>query len=142
MEKSDILDLVSRKLTPFMLLFGFYLLAYGHLSPGGGFQGGVVIASAVILMSVSRGIEAVERLYPHRALSLIEAGGFLLLLLIGVAGAVYGSGFLSLLGGAVEAAEGPRISLILIFNVIIGLKVGAGISLICIRLFQEKGEDV
>ena len=141
MRKTEILDLVSRKLTPFMLLFGFYLLAYGHLSPGGGFQGGVVIASAVILLSLSRGVSTVEVLFPARGLSLAEVLGFILLLAAGCAGIIAGKGFLGNVGGVVDAAGGPRFSLILVLNVIIGIKVGAGISLICIRLFQETREE-
>ena len=76
MKKTTILDLVARKLAPFMLLFGFYLLTYGHLSPGGGFQGGVVIASGVILLAISRGVEAAEALFPVLSLTKAEAFAF------------------------------------------------------------------
>ena len=47
MKQSTIVDLVSRKLVPFILLFGLYLISFGHLSPGGGFQGGAVLSSGV-----------------------------------------------------------------------------------------------
>mgnify|MGYP006301172263 CR=1 FL=1 len=138
MRKTSILDLVSRKLAPFMFLFGFYLLSYGHLSPGGGFQGGVVIASGVILLAMSSGVRKVEALFPMTALSLLETVTYFLLLATGIAGMVVGVGFLGSLSGAGAALAVPRVGFILLLNVLIGLKVGAGISIICIRLFREE----
>lgn len=138
MRKTTILDLVSRKIAPFMLLFGFYLLSYGHISPGGGFQGGVVIASGVILLAMSRGVRTAESLFPIGALSLLEAVTYLLLLATGVAGIVVGVGFLGSLSARETAVAVPRVSFILLLNVLIGLKVGAGISVICMRLFKEE----
>jgi len=137
-KKTDILELVSRKLAPFMFLFGLYLLTYGHLSPGGGFQGGVVIASGVILLSVSRGVDTAERLFPSFSLSVLETICFFLLLAAGLAGMAAGAGFLGNPLPRVEAANVPRVGMVLFFNILIGLKVAAGVSLICLRLF--KGE--
>lgn len=137
MKKTSILDLVSRKLAPFMFLFGFYLLSYGHLSPGGGFQGGVVIASGVILLAMSSGVREVEALFPLGTLSLLETVTYFLLLATGVAGIVVGAGFLGSLSGVVTALAVPRVGSILLLNLLIGLKVGAGVSIICIRLFRE-----
>ena len=48
--KNFILDIASRILFPILLLYGIYIIVHGHLSPGGGFQGGVVIASAFLLL--------------------------------------------------------------------------------------------
>ncbi|HJJ99748.1 MAG TPA: sodium:proton antiporter, partial [Methanocorpusculum sp.] len=42
----------GRLLVPFIFIFGFYIVAHGHLSPGGGFQGGAVIATGVALVLV------------------------------------------------------------------------------------------
>jgi multicomponent Na+:H+ antiporter subunit B len=138
MKKTTILDLISRKLAPFMLLFGLYLLSYGHMSPGGGFQGGVVIASGVMLLFVAQGVGPTASLFPFRSLSLVEAGAFLLLLAAGLAGLAAGAGFLGNPMAGVDVRAVPRVSMILVYNVLIGLKVGAGISLICMYLFREE----
>ncbi len=138
MKKTDILDLVSRKLSPFMFLFGFYLLTYGHLSPGGGFQGGVVIASGVILLAVSRGVESAELLFSSFRLSLAEAAVFALLLAAGIAGIIAGVGFLGDPLATQQAAAVPQASMLLLLNFLIGIKVAAGVSLICLRLFREE----
>lgn len=134
--KTQILDLVSRKLAPFMLLFGFYLLTYGHMSPGGGFQGGVVIASGVILLFVAQGVDAAESLFPFASLSRVEAAAFFLFIAAGVAGIAAGAGFLGNPMARVDVQAVPRVSMILLLNLIIGIKVGSGISLICLRLFR------
>lgn len=128
--------MVSRKLVPYILLFGLYLISYGHLSPGGGFQGGVVLASGIILLFLSHGFTLVQRNFPERWLDLTELVMVFLLLLLGLAGLILGKSFLGnilLLG---EAGEIPSAGFILLLNLIIGLKVGAGISLICLYLFR------
>ncbi len=50
---SLIVKTVNRWLKGFILLFGIYLVLYGHLTPGGGFPGGVVIACAFMLITLA-----------------------------------------------------------------------------------------
>jgi multicomponent Na+:H+ antiporter subunit B len=128
--KTDILDLVCRKLAPYVMLFGFYLISHGHLSPGGGFQGGVVIASGVILLALGRGSVTTEKLFPIEALHMTESLAFLGLLVTGVLGLVVAGSFLAV-PGIIE------VRFIFFLNIVIGVKVGAGISLICLKLFEE-----
>ncbi len=135
--KTTILDLISRKLAPFMLLFGLYLLAYGHASPGGGFQGGVVIASGVILLFVAQGVDAAEMLFPFASLSRVETAAFLVFLGAGIAGILAGVGFLGNPMALAEVRAVPRVGMSLVLNLIIGIEVGSGVSLICLRLFRE-----
>lgn len=49
MKNSPILICVCRILYPFMLLFGFYVIINGHNSPGGGFQGGAILSTAILV---------------------------------------------------------------------------------------------
>lgn len=49
MKTSPILICACRILYPFMLLFGFYVIINGHNSPGGGFQGGAILATAILI---------------------------------------------------------------------------------------------
>ncbi len=49
MKNSPILICACRILYPFMLLFGFYVIINGHKSPGGGFQGGAILATAILI---------------------------------------------------------------------------------------------
>jgi multicomponent Na+:H+ antiporter subunit B len=136
--KTDILDFIARKLSPYILLFGVYVITHGHLSPGGGFQGGVVLASGLILLLLCKGKEEVGNLFPARYLTILEAIGFFLFLCAGLAGIAAGTYFLGADFFPAEAEFWFRgTHFIFIVDIIIGLKVGAGISLICYYLLQE-----
>ena len=137
MRKTDILDLTSRKLAPYMFLFGFYLVSYGDVSPGGGFQGGVVIASGIILLAMAKGAHAAAGYFPTERLALSEAITFALLIAAGIGGLLVGAGFLAdfIGGGSVPIVRTP---FIFVLNVLIGVKVAAGVSVICLHLFEEE----
>jgi multicomponent Na+:H+ antiporter subunit B len=53
-------------LVPTMQLYGLYVLMHGHYSPGGGFQGGVIIAASLIVYSFGFGLEAARKLYSEQ----------------------------------------------------------------------------
>ena len=67
---SPILDAACRLMVPFMLLFALYVIAHGHDSPGGGFQGGTIIAATIILIRMVHGQEQTWGLDRVRALRL------------------------------------------------------------------------
>ena len=138
MRESEIVDMISRKLVPYILLFGLYLISYGHLSPGGGFQGGVVLASGVILLCLSRGTTATQRLIPIDKISLGGIMMFFLFLVMGMAGLLANRYFLGNFLPLGKAGEVPSAGFIFFLNIIIGLKVGAGIALICFYFIGEK----
>ena len=136
--RTEILDVVSRKLAPFILLFGLYLVAFGHLSPGGGFQGGVVIASGIILLCLGKGVDKIEPIVPPSKVALIEAVAFLCLLGMGMVGMVTGGFFLENIFPKATAAEIPTVGFIFLLNILIGIKVASGVSMICLHLFKEE----
>jgi len=135
-KESEIVTIVSRKLVPYILLFGLYLISFGHLSPGGGFQGGVVLASGVILLYLSKGIASTQKTFTEEKLSLAEAGMFFFFLLMGIGGVIAGKLFLENFLPLGKAGKVPSAGFIFFLNLIIGIKVGAGISLICFYLFK------
>lgn len=54
-KKNPIIVLVSSVLSPFIMLFALYVIFHGHYSPGGGFQGGTILAAAVLLIRLATG---------------------------------------------------------------------------------------
>lgn len=137
---SEIVDTISRKLVPYILLFGLYLVSYGHLSPGGGFQGGVVLGSAAVLLSLSRGVFASQKTFPLKRLAFTESICFFLFILLGIGGILAGKFFLENFLPPGKPEEIPHAGFILFLNLIIGLKVGAATTLIFFYLAGERGE--
>ncbi len=141
--QTELLSVVARKLAPFIFLFGVYLVTFGHISPGGGFQGGVVIASGLILLVLSerqRGSDIGHGRMGlgEKILTAGESAGFALLLLIGSAGVVLGGFFLANPVPEVRFLGSERVGFVFALNVIIGIKVSAGIGLIAVVLFREE----
>ncbi len=121
----ELLNTGSRLLVPLIALFGAYVFVNGHLTPGGGFQGGAVLASGVLLMLLADP----DRRFSHGVISRTEGSSGLLYVLIGLIGAAVAGGFLDnrilplgALGGLLSAGAIPLI------YVLIGLKVGAEFS--------------
>ncbi|RLA86482.1 MAG: sodium:proton antiporter [Deltaproteobacteria bacterium] len=70
-----IIETISRILIPFLQLYSLYVLAHGHSSPGGGFQGGCIFSGSLILMMIVFGREELRRRLPDRPLFLLCALG-------------------------------------------------------------------
>ena len=140
MGSSKIIKTIAQKLFPFIVLFGFYLISHGHLSPGGGFQGGVVLGTAIILLALSHSIEQTEKKFKSRWLNMLEKLGILTLIFLGFLGIFLGYSFLGNflpLGKPGQIASG---GLMLFFNIAIGIKVAAGVSVIFYALVRYRGE--
>ncbi len=60
MKDQIILRIMTTVMMPFILVFGFYVITHGELGPGGGFQGGVVIAAAFILYGLVYGTKELQ----------------------------------------------------------------------------------
>ena len=66
-----ILRAVVGPLTPFIMIFGFHILFNGHLSPGGGFSGGTILGTGLVLCSLAYGPEKVSKFFTTRLLTVI-----------------------------------------------------------------------
>lgn len=86
---------ISRLIVPFIQLYGLYVIFYGHLSPGGGFAGGAVVASSMIFYGLSFNLETGSRKLSQRVSSFLESGGALWFLMFGLLGILLGSNFLA-----------------------------------------------
>ncbi|QEN08919.1 hypothetical protein EXM22_13295 [Oceanispirochaeta crateris] len=132
--RTDLIDVVTGKLGPIVLLFGLYVMLFGHISPGGGFQGGVVIASGIVFMALGSKSGASTRLEEAKVLAKIESVCFLLLILTSLAGIPMGMGYFS---NPMRVDPSFQVIYIIILNSIIGLKVGAGIGYMCVAMLGK-----
>ena len=117
-------------LVPLIAIFAAYIVMHGHLGPGGGFQGGAVMASCVLLLVLAKPEFRVNL----ARLSAIESLAGLLIVLVGIAGIVLAGGFLDNrilplgeFGAFFSAGAIP------ILSVLLGAKVGCELSVIIER---------
>jgi multicomponent Na+:H+ antiporter subunit B len=80
---------------PVALVTGLYVIAHGQLSPGGGFQGGVVAATALHLLYLGADYRALERVRPLTVFETSDALAVSAYLMLGVAGVLGGTAFLA-----------------------------------------------
>jgi len=94
MQHHQILRVVTKFNLPLIMLFGLYVQFHGDYGPGGGFQAGVIVASALILYTLVFGLDNAARVAPHGTLKVCSAAGALIYGGTGVANMLLGGNFL------------------------------------------------
>ncbi len=89
-----IIQSICRILIPFIQLFGLYVIAHGHGSPGGGFQGGCILAAGFILVLVAFGFKEAKRRFSEMLVSLFCSLGVFLYAWTGWTAMLLGANFL------------------------------------------------
>ncbi|MET0155338.1 MAG: Na(+)/H(+) antiporter subunit B [Rickettsiales bacterium] len=121
-----IIRVVVRFLMPFMILYGLYVQFFGDEGAGGGFQAGVICASAFIAYALSTDVESAAEIVPMRAAYRGAALGWLLYGATGVASMLRGGTFLDydLLGGG---TTGQHVGIFLV-------ELGVGLAVFSVML--------
>jgi multicomponent Na+:H+ antiporter subunit B len=129
-QASEIVRTGAQILVPLIAIFAAYIIMNGHLSAGGGFQGGAVIASSVLLLLLADPRQRLDLDF----LSSTESIAGVLFVLVGVAGLIVADGFLDnrvlplgKFGAFFSAGAIPLLS------VLLGVKVGCELSVIIDR---------
>ncbi len=89
-----ILRVMCKLFIPFILIFGLYVISHGEIGPGGGFQGGVILATAFILYGLIFGRPELHRVVPEKLTDILSVGGVLLYAGVGVVTMLRGGKFL------------------------------------------------
>ncbi len=138
---SPIIQLGARLLSPYIMLFGLYVIAHGHYSPGGGFQGGALLAASILLVRLASS--------PNVGSSQLKEALTMPMALMGIA-IYFGTGLVSVLMGGyfLDYSELPIPGLepaMLRFYGLLIIEVGIGLAVmaILVMLFDNmvKGED-
>lgn len=135
-EPSDAVRLWTYCMTGFTVLFGIYIVTHGQLSPGGGFQGGVILATAPLLIYLARSFEDFKAIVSHKQIELAESTGAAGFTLIGLGALLKGAGFLANvlpLGRTGDVFSGGTIPLI---SLTTGLEVAGGFVLLLTAFLQ------
>jgi len=141
---SIIVRTITRLVYGLALVFGFYVIMHGHLTPGGGFQGGAVVASAFALLLVAFGAAGVKGRLNHHLLQTLEEIGALAFLALGFVG--IGTAFFynliansgPFLGASVSIGPNAGVfnagGTLPLMNWAVGLKVMTGIAAVVIAM--------
>ena len=130
-----IVKTISSWIKVLIILFGIYIILFGHLTPGGGFAGGVILASSYVLLMLAFGKEFVQKDLPLSLDSKLDCLGAFAFAMIAILGYVFGgkffNNFLSQYGQELKLISSGTIPL---SNIAIGLKVGASLFLVIFLL--------
>ena len=132
---------VAQLVSGIIFLYGIYIITHGHLTPGGGFAGGAVIAGSFILLVLAYGSELLNLQRIEAGSSVVESLGILLFILLGtfalfIGTKVFFTNYLpkGKIGELISAGVIP------LYNIAIGIEVAAAIFTIFLALLIYKEE--
>ena len=94
-QDNPILILISRLVSPFIMLFALYVIFHGHYSPGGGFQGGTMLAASILLIRLSMGSEIAQLQFKRNWGTILGSTGVLIYFSTGFVAMLMGGTFLN-----------------------------------------------
>lgn len=125
-----------------VFMYGIYVIVHGHLTPGGGFAGGVVIAGSFILVMLAYGGDFLKLVKEESRTTIIESLATILVIMIAISGFLFGTkiffnNFLpkGIVGHLVSAGVLP------LYNIFVGTEVAASIFIIFLSLMIFKEES-
>ena len=128
---------ITQLMTPSIFLLGVYVILHGHLTPGGGFAGGVLIAGAFVLLVLAFGLEETKSEIQKWHVSFSESLGIFLFWFLAVLGLIQGTYFFyNMLAKGASAEPGQLFSagIIPLCNLAIGIEVAAALYAIFLTL--------
>ena len=134
--KEVIVRCAADKFLPFALVFGIYVILFGTVSPGGGFQGGVIVASACLLLYLGHGYKTTAGAINGEVLRVNEAIGAAFYVILGMIGILMGANFarnvfydIGKVGDLISAGT------ITFMSFAVGYKVLTGIGVLLLLMF-------
>ncbi|MEN2995018.1 MAG: Na(+)/H(+) antiporter subunit B [Thermodesulfovibrio sp.] len=142
-----IIQTVCRIMIPLIQLFAFYVIAHGHYSPGGGFQGGCILGASFILMVIAYDINWMKRRFSEKKNTLLMAFGVLIYALVGVLCILLGAEYLNY-GILNKIIPTDSVKVRALGTLIIEIGVGITVMAVMVSIFlnlttfgkHEKGE--
>ena len=142
--RDSILISCTNLVLPILLTLGLYIIIHGHLSPGGGFQGGVLIAGAIAIIYIGYGFKGVNKGVAANTFKIAEDIGALGFIILAFLGLVFGGTFFKNIFYLGEPGELFSSGSIFLMNFAVGFKVFAGVSfliLIMVSSLKSKGDE-
>jgi multisubunit Na+/H+ antiporter MnhB subunit len=125
-----------------VFMYGIYVIVHGHLTPGGGFAGGVVIAGSLILVTLANGGDFLKLVKEEMGTTIVENLAIILVIMIALSGLLFGTRIFfnnylpkGIVGHLVSAGVLP------LYNIFVGAEVAASIFIIFLSLMIFKEES-
>lgn len=138
--KTKITKQIGNIVFVFSILFGLYIIANGHLSPGGGFQGGAIIATGYLLKLLVNDLEENKIFNRTKIFSYIESTGLLMFLIFALIG-IKNSVFNNVLAKPILYGSNPGTLVsggsIPLMNIAVGIEVFAALSIIIMLFYMQ-----
>jgi multicomponent Na+:H+ antiporter subunit B len=119
------------------VIFGLYMVTHGQVTPGGGFQGGVVLATAPLVVYLAAEARTFMRIAPKEKVELAECVGAAGYVLIGLAGLVAGVEFLRNIVPLGKPEQITSAGTIELLNLTVGLEISGGF-VVLLSVFLEE----
>jgi multicomponent Na+:H+ antiporter subunit B len=129
--------MTARAAIPIMFVVGLEIATHGHLTPGGGFQGGTMIGSAICSAFVLGHYRAFHLLAPKPPADGVEGGAVAGFVAVGIAGLVAGAPFLANVLPLGKPLTFLAAGTIWVLNVFVGMAVGAGFALLAAEFLEQ-----
>jgi multicomponent Na+:H+ antiporter subunit B len=140
-----IIKTICRIMIPFMQLFAVYVLIHGHYSPGGGFQGGVMMGATFILLVIAYGLQEIRRRISLKALTIFACSGLFIYSGIGAVCLLMGGNYLDYGRLPLPLSSSAAIRAMGILGIEIGVFLGVMAIMISIFLalasFDTEGKN-
>jgi multicomponent Na+:H+ antiporter subunit B len=125
-----------------VFMYGVYVIVHGHLTPGGGFAGGVIVAGSLILITLAYGSDFMKLVKEEAGTTIVESLATIMVIMIATTGFLFGTkiffnNFLpkGVVGQLVSAGVLP------LYNIFVGTEVAASIFIIFLSLIIFKEES-
>ncbi|MDY0338707.1 MAG: MnhB domain-containing protein [Acholeplasmataceae bacterium] len=119
---------ITRLVIPFIQLYGIFIILHGHITPGGGFSGGTLIGTSLILYTLVFGLLPSKKKFSHRMSQIAESGGIVIYVGIGLIGLFLSGQFLTNLDAGFPIGEPGELfsaGMIPLLMITIGIKVAS-----------------
>ena len=136
-ERSEAVTLACRLFFPIIVTFGIYVIMHAQLTPGGGFQGGAIIASGTLLLYLGESYRLWRRLVHSLLFDMMEATGAIVLVLCGLGPMLRGAAFLENVLPLGQTGALISGGIILVENAGVALAVTAGFILLLVEFLEE-----
>jgi multisubunit Na+/H+ antiporter MnhB subunit len=125
-----------------IFMYGIYVVAHGHLTPGGGFAGGVIIAGSLILITLAYGGDFLKLVKEEAGTTIVESFATIMVIMIATAGFLFGTKiFFNNFLPKGEVGQLVSAGVLPLYNIFVGTEVAASIFIIFLSLIIFKEES-